>query len=328
MNEASSKFVDNLAMEKLIRDKLLKVTHNPGDLLFDENKKVLVGIDKCKLDISSVKYVECDKHLKYIELPTFEKSFDYPENNVIYLYYYPAKDAICNILLLHGLYDDNMFNYAFLIRMLNELKFNVFFMISPYHFNRKPANSYFSGEFFISANLNRSRNAFKQALYDIEASIQFITHYNTLPSLLVGFSMGGCISFRYHILKDKFMGTFLINPVTDLLTLIWDNPLLVTVRRDLEKYSFGKEKVARVFKELDPCENIDSDFNVDSIAIVYSMYDQIIGESKNKVFIEKVRSAGLKNIYEYHAGHLNILRVPKLSKDIYDFFMKLNTQKQ
>lgn len=321
MNEASSKFVDNLAIEKLLNEKLLKVSHRPGNLVFDAGMEVFDGLDEYELDVSRVKFVEGDKNLKHFEIPSFKKTRDYIQNDTIYLYYHTTKDPICNVLLLHGLYDDNMFNYAFLIKMLNELRFNVFFMELPYHFNRKPENSSFSGEYFVSADLLRSRDAFIQSLCDIEASYKLISHINTLPCLLVGFSMGGCISFRHHILKDSFIGTFLINPVTDLLTLIWENPLLVNVRKDLENCGFGKERVSDVFKKLDPCENIDSDFDVENIAIVYSTYDQIIGEEKNRIFVEKVKSAGLKNIFEYHAGHLNILRVPRLSNDVYDFFM-------
>jgi len=58
--------------------------------------------------------------------------------------------------------------------MLNELKFNVFLMELPFHFNRKPAESFFSGEYFISADLLRARNAFIQSIYDIEASRNLI----------------------------------------------------------------------------------------------------------------------------------------------------------
>ncbi|HHV29195.1 MAG TPA: alpha/beta hydrolase [Clostridium sp.] len=321
MNEASSKFVDNLAIEKLLNEKLLKVAHKPVNLIVDEDEEIFDGLYKCELDMSTIKFFEGEKNLKRFEIPSIMKTQDYIENDTIYLYYHPAEDPICNILLLHGLYDDNMFNYAFLIKMLNELKFNVFFMELPYHFNRKPVDSAFSGEYFVSADLLRSHNAFRQSLYDIEASRQIISHVNALPCLLVGFSMGGCISFRYHMLRDSFIGTFLINPVTDMLTLIWENPLLVKVRTDLENCGFGKERVSNVFKKLDPCENITSSFNVDNIAVVYSIYDQIIGMEKNAIFTEKIKNAGLKKIFEYHAGHLNILRVPRLSNDIYDFFM-------
>lgn len=41
MNEASSKFVDNLAIEKLLNEKLLKVSHKPKNLVFDNDEKYL-----------------------------------------------------------------------------------------------------------------------------------------------------------------------------------------------------------------------------------------------------------------------------------------------
>ena len=62
-----------------------------------------------------------------------------------------------------------------------------------------------------------------------------------------------------------------------------------------------------------------SDVNFKSVALLYSIYDQLIEEKKYKAFIEKTN---VKNVNIYHAGHLNILRVPKLSKDIYNFFME------
>jgi len=305
MNEASSKFVDNIAIEKLLNEKLLRVSHRPKNLFYDD-EKVFDDLCKCETDMSKVKLAEGDKNLKRFEFPSFLKTEEYIENNIVYLYYHPAKDPVCNILLLHGLYDDNMLNYGFLTRMLNELKFNVFLMELPFHFNRKPAESFFSGEYFISADLLRARNAFIQSIYDIEASRNLIGNINTLPCLLVGFSMGGCISFRYHMLRDSFKGTFLINPVTDMLLLVWDNPLLVKVKKDLEDSGVGKEQVMDVFRIIDPCENINTRFNTDNIAVVYSIYDQIVGEEKNAIFVEKIKKAGLKKILEYHAGHLNI----------------------
>jgi len=63
----------------------------------------------------------------------------------------------------------------------------------------------------------------------------------------------------------------------------------------------GKEQVMDVFRIIDPCENINTRFNTDNIAVVYSIYDQIVGEEKNAIFVEKIKKAGLKK-------YLNIMR--------------------
>lgn len=319
MNEASSKFVDNLALEKLIT-KISQVRHSPDLSVFVREEKPFHALEKYHLDISIVTTRKNDQ-AKWFEIPSLEADSPYPENNTVYLYHYPASNPAGNVLLLHGLFDDNMFNYAYLIKLLNEVNFNVFFMILPYHLWRKPAVSSFSGEYFLSADIYRFQHAFQQAVYDIEASLQWIQHYNAFPTILAGFSMGGAVSFRYSILKKQAIGTFLINPVTDLSGILWDNPLLITVGRELQNSGFDMKISAAIFKELDPCENLSPDFNSRNIAMVYSLYDQIIAEGKNKMFIQQT---GIQNLHIYHAGHLNILRVPKLAMDIRDFFEKLH----
>jgi hypothetical protein len=316
MNEASSKFVDTLALEKLLNEKLSKVSHSPYNSVFISQDIPLEDLEILRLDLSGVKSINNENGLSCFTLPSFFKSSHYEENNRIYLHYHPAKTPEYNILLVHGLFDDNIVNYNFLIKLLNESNINVFFMELPYHFNRKPETSSFSGEYFFSADVYRSRNAFKQAIYDIEASMQFINSYNVLPTMITGFSMGGCIAFRYHLLKKQVVKTFIINPVTDLTRLVWDNLLLVYVKQDILDSGFEMSKYERIYKELDPCDNLYLGFDEDKVAMVYSIYDQIINENKYKTYIEKT---GIKKVLPYSSGHLNILRVPKLSRDISDF---------
>jgi pimeloyl-ACP methyl ester carboxylesterase len=319
MNEASSKFVDNLALERLIT-KISQVRHSPDRSVFVREETPFHWIEHYHLDISAVS-ARGNNQTKWFEIPSLNTASPYPENDTVYLYYYPASNPSGNVLLLHGLFDDNMFNYAYLIKLLNEVNFNVFFMVLPYHLQRKPAASSFSGEYFLSADIYRFQRAFQQAVYDIEASLQWIQHYNEFPTILAGFSMGGAVAFRYSILRKRAIGTFLINPVTDLSGILWDNPLLITVGQDLQNSGFDMKTSAAIFKELDPCENLRSDFNGRNIAMIYSLYDQIIAEDKNKMFIQRT---GIQNVHRYHAGHLNILRVPKLAMDIRDFFLKLH----
>ncbi|TYQ16383.1 UNVERIFIED_CONTAM: alpha/beta hydrolase family protein [Acetivibrio alkalicellulosi] len=319
MNEACSRFVDNIAIEKIINEKLIRVSHSPKTSYFTGDEISLADIYKSKIDVSKIKYLKGVQDLNCIEIPSFYQCFYYEENNTIYLYNSSCNEPIGNILLIHGLFDESVMNYTFLIRLLNELKFNVFLMILPYHLRRKPLKSLFSGEYFLSADLYRSKIAFKQAILDIEASLQIIE--NNKPIMLVGFSMGGCVSLRYFTLAKKIKGIFLINPVMDLSNLIWDNPMLGSIRDDLDKCNCHKSFTDIIFEELDPCKNMPDNLDMKYVAVANSKYDLIIEGKKLKNLID---NKGFKNIYNYHAGHLNILRVPKLSKDIFDHFCKIN----
>ena len=319
MNEASSKYVDNLAISKLLNEKLKKVNHSPKHSVFVPAKGLFSNQNNV-LSFSRIKYHTDNNTVRRIDIPSFESSSFYSENNTLYLYNYPAQNAQANILFVHGLFDDNIMNYSYLFKLLNSLNLNVYFMTMPYHFDRKPKESLFSGEYFLSGDIFRTQNAFKQAVLDIEASFQFIKKENLLPTLLVGFSMGGCVSLRHYILKEQEQPTFLINPVTDFCEVLWDSPLFVTIGKDLIDSGYDMQECKKFFVEMDPSNFIDDGFRSDKIAMVYSCYDQVISEKKYSKFINR---AGIKNVYPYHSGHLNILRVPKLAKDIKEFAEKV-----
>ena len=319
MNEASSKFVDNIAMEKIKNEKLFKVSHSPINSHFVYDELSLANINSKKVDISTLKYSKAAGGFDLIEIPSFYNTLPYKENNTIYLYNSNCDDSIGNILFVHGLYDEHLLNYTFLIKMLNEFKFNVFMMTLPYHHKRKPKNSLFSGEYFLSADVYRTKKAFIQSVYDIEACMQYINHVDKKPLLLVGFSMGGFVSLKYYTIKNKIDGVVLINPVFSLSKLVWENPLLESVRNDLKKHRWNEKATDAVFEEVEVFNKSYTHVDFKSVALLYSIYDQLIEEKKYKAFIEKTN---VKNVNIYHAGHLNILRVPKLSKDIYNFFME------
>lgn len=319
MNESSSKFVDNLAMDKLLNEKLKKVNHSPKHSMFVPAEGLFRESNNI-LNFAKVNYIRDNSTRRRIEIPSFESSAYYSENNTLYLYNYPAQKADRNILFVHGLFDDSMLNYEYLFKLLNDLNFNVYLMTMPYHFNRKPKTSLFSGEYFLSADVFRTQNAFKQAVLDIDASLQLIRKENLLPNVLVGFSMGGCVVLRHYILNKQKMPTFLINPVTDFCEVLWDSPLFVTIGRDLINSGYDMKKCEKFFLEMDPSNFIDESFKSDKIAMVYSSYDQVIEEKKYRKFIGRT---GIKYAYAYHSGHLNVLRVPKLAKEIGDFVEKV-----
>jgi len=319
MNETSSKFVDSFATEKLLNEKLSKVSHSPLNSLFKDDTISFEDIGNLSFDKSNVEELMSKEGITAFSMPSYCSSNRYIENDRVYFYYYPAANPKCNMLLLHGLFDDNMANYMYFIKQLNTLNVNVFFMLLPYHFERKPCHSSFSGEYFFSADIYRTCNAIAQTMYDIEASYMFIKSLNSLETVLTGFSMGGCMAYKYFVLKKQTVKTFLFNPVTEISTLVLDNPLLTTIGRDIINSGFDIDEYTKMIQKLDPCHSIDYQIDNNMIAVAYSIYDQIISENKYKTFIKKT---GITSVTVYSAGHLNVLRVPRLAVDIVDFLIK------
>lgn len=316
MNEASSKFVDQFALEKLLNEKLSKVHHFPDQSLFKGSQSSFADFENVDYEAKKLSIVKDDPSHQLIKTVSPIEG-PYLENNFIYLHFYPTQKAHGNILLVHGLFDDNIMNYNFMIELLREAGFNLYLFILPYHYQRKPEISLFSGEFFWSADLYRSQHAARQGIFDLKAAVRLVTDLSPLPTVITGFSMGGCISLRYFSLENQVAGIFLINPVTRLSQLIWESPLLYTVQKDLETAGYDIDRALPYFQMLDPIKNISPGLKTDRIALGYSIYDQVIQDWSYQWFIEQF---GIKNTFSYHAGHLNVLRVPKLSSDMIQFF--------
>ena len=319
MNESSSKFVDQFALEKLLNEKLSRVHHSPRNSPFADECNVFAAFNDLTFDDTTVEFTEEGASYKVMKAPSPVRAGIYQENDSIYVHYHLVANARGNILMVHGLFDDNIINYNYLFQLLNEAGFNTFFFVLPYHYERKPTSSLFSGEFYWSADLYRSQHAAKQAVFDLKTAVSMVKHFVPLPTVITGFSMGGNISLRYFLLENNAVeGLFLINPVTRLSQLIWESPLLVSVQKDLETAGYDLKRAEEILEELDPAKNIDDDSITQRVAIGYSIYDQIIGES---TYIDFIKRFSFERVIPYNAGHLNILRVPKLANDITEYFL-------
>lgn len=60
----------------------------------------------------------------------------------------------------------------------------------PYHFEREPENSLYSGELMISANIDRTIESTRQAVVDLRALIYWIKANKKGPVIIVGVSLG------------------------------------------------------------------------------------------------------------------------------------------
>ena len=90
MNETSSKYVDSFATEKLINEKLSKVSHSPMDSLFKDDIISFEDMGNLSLDRSTVEEQVSKEGITVFSMPSYCSSGRYIENDRIYLYYYPA----------------------------------------------------------------------------------------------------------------------------------------------------------------------------------------------------------------------------------------------
>jgi pimeloyl-ACP methyl ester carboxylesterase len=282
MDEASSRFVDRIAVERLVGEKLARVSHRP-------------------------------------ELPFVPPPPDAPRSapELVRLRSYPAEHPRATVLFVHGLFEEQREIYGFLFNGLRRHGYSVELYCLPYHYERKPEESLFSGEFFFSANLARTRDAFLQAVDEVRGCLAHLRRERSHPVYLAGFSMGAAIALLLASELESFEGACVINPPADFPELIWKSPLCTTIRADLEKAGAGRIDVAAAFFGIDPLHVRADAVDIRRVLMVQALYDLVTDQDQYEAL---ARAWQFRHRARYAAGHLNTLRVPRLAEDIVRFF--------
>ena len=307
MNEASSKYVDRIAVEKLINEKLRHVHHVPGGAgqAWDEQGWPVLSDAFPEVSLAS------DAEISFLSrLPSGD-----PDNDRAKVLVRPAPDQAGEVVFVHGLYEDNLKIYDTLLSELVRKGLGVHFLMLPYHYDRTPRQSFFSGEFFWSGDIRRSVRAYQQAAYDLFDLHQYLRRRSGRPVWIVGFSMGGGIALTLaaHAPLD---GVFAINPVCNLGELVWKSALFSTIRSDLQAGGIGYDDVRARFDRLDPLLADRFCTPAERIALGRSLYDQINDPAHYDLLVAKWH---IRQVRSYRAGHLNVLRAPRLAADIAEF---------
>lgn len=309
MDENSSKYVDQLVMGKIIAEKLTKVSHRPEGTRASFCEPLYSGFGAI-----APRALFRSKHTTRWVLESPCGSAD-EENSTVPVYIAPAPVQKQAVILVHGLFEENREMYQFLIGNLNRLGVTVYQTTLPYHYERKPAGSTFSGEYFWSANINRCRRAFEQAvyeLYQLHGSLQDLTKS---PVPIVAFSMGAGVALSLLSLTEDIGQLFILNPVCSLSAVVWDSPLCRTIKRDLEQCGFSNEDIVASYASFEPVSLLKRHAAASRVAIGYGIYDQITQPYQYQQLIDTCK---IKKVQVYKSGHLNLLRVPKVATDIYN----------
>lgn len=316
MDEASSRFVDKIALERLVHGKLALVRHRPTASMSDLEKLTLR--DLVRFDAQTE--VSCGRGPETTLLRSKADDLD-PLQDWCPLVHYHAPNPKGTLLLVHGLFEDNRNIYGYLIGELNKHGYSVYLTTLPYHYERTPQSSAFSGEYFFSADLGRTKAAFCRACAEVHQAYQWLTASSSGPTFVVGFSMGAAVSLAVAALSHAFRGLFVINPAASLTDVMWTSPLCQTLKRDLIDAGYHQSDIERVLASFDPCLLTHPAMDLARIQMSYALYDQVTSIDQYEALIKRWN---LSNVRSYKAGHLNTLRVPRLAEDIATFFNGLS----
>lgn len=312
MDKTSSIFLDKFAVDKLLSEKLEKVTHKTGK---DTETDLFNDLGNFRVNIKDFKdnnsYISCKSSI----ISGVENNDNFNVN------VYKAENEKASIIFAHGLYEDNADIYKFLFSMLNKSGYTIYLYYLPFHYKRMDSNSSFSGEYFWSANFGRTSKAFKQGVYDLLSLYQYLSSRTKSSIYFCGFSMGSALLLNLAAKVKLESGIFLLNPVTNLSDQAWTSDLWRTIKNDIITDGCTLQDVQKYYRDMCPSEFMDFLTPQTNIYCTSGEYDQIVKIEKTNDFFNKWTNIKREVL---SCGHLNILRVPKLSSLIDIFYESIN----
>lgn len=223
-----------------------------------------------------------------------------------------------NVIFVHGwrMESFDRIKKIFHERIMNEYGWNMYYFPLPYHLQRQPEDSLYSGELMISANVNRTVDSTRQAIVDLRALINWLKANKKGPIFLVGVSLGGWITNLAATLEEEIDGIVSIFYANKLSHSIWNTIPGKFIKRDLEQNGVTYEDLVRYWEIIDPSQ-AKPKVDKNNILLISGRYDQYIDLTDANYLWE---TWGKPPRHIYNCGHSGIvLQRSKIASDTLSF---------
>lgn len=209
-----------------------------------------------------------------------------------------------NVIMIHGWRSESFHNLdKVFLKSFLERKYNIYNYILPFHMDRCPKESLYGGEYFLSANVNRTLKSVQQSVSDIRALISYIKENSEGKVILIGLSLGGQVANLVAETEkdlDLLISLFYAN---DLSYTIHNSIPGKYIKRDFNKNNFNKDMLSNSWSIINPTLRKPL-IKKEKILLVSGKYDKyVLGDDTNKLW----ESWNHPERYYYDCGHSGIV---------------------
>lgn len=235
---------------------------------------------------------------------------EYPENQTAMgELYLPRGRPRGSALYLHGWMEPSFRLEQRLLfpPMVRDAGLTVLTLAQPFHMARRPAASAFSGEFYVSADLPRTLEAFRQAVAEARSLLAWLRQETGGPVGVVGVSLGALVSAL--LLGGGAQPDFAILTLTpaDVVLAVQRAPLLRRLREDLQVGGVTLEQLSYWARLVRPME-LSPSLPAERILLVHGRSDAIAPAEAVQALWE---AWGRPRLSWYDGGHFSAFLRPR-----------------
>ncbi len=236
----------------------------------------------------------------------------YPENNVVRgrMFESTAEGSGSNpcVIVAHGWREEGCFTFYYYLLglLLARAGINCLFITQPYHGPRKPAGSA-HGDLMLSADMERTINAFRQSISDIRALISWGRARYTGPVGMMGLSLGGFITLLTACVDDRIDFAIPIIASGNIIEGMWNSIAGRTIVRDFDRMGIAPETVEKNWRIISPVY-FRPKLPPDRIQLIPARYDMLIPAENVARLWEAWNHPECEWLY---SGHVSIFLFPR-----------------
>lgn len=237
----------------------------------------------------------------------FLSQIDNGDSNINSIFHYNIctdEEKDIRVILIHGWRSDklNRLENVFLDSFI-EKKYDVYSYILPFHMERCPDTSLYSGEYFFSANVNRTLKSVQQAISDIRALISYIKEKRKGKIIVIGLSLGGLISNLLCEVEEDIDILISLFYANDLSFTAFETTAGKFIKEDFIKNNFDRNILRKSWSIINPSLGKPI-IDLNKILLISGTYDKyVLSEDTDKLWDKWHKPKR----YIYNCGHSGVV---------------------
>jgi dienelactone hydrolase len=178
----------------------------------------------------------------------------YEVNNIVYAKYYPSNRKSKKAIILIHHRGGNIGTLDAMAKIFANRGISALTMLMPYHGIRAPEGTK-SGEFFTSANIKRTIDAFRQAVLEIHWATDWLATLHSQIGI-VGISLGGIVATLACAHDERLKTACICHSGADLAAITFRGLATQKIKEAFLRIGITEEKLRTYWKAIDPVNYI------------------------------------------------------------------------